>query len=247
MLLRPFLPPTALLAELLGGETLRAPEALWLARDAGVADHDFLLAPVKDGRIEVFATALRENYGARFEPLALLPDVLGSPDEPATEAAGAALATLWRLRPAAQATLHAVALPAGVDDGDGWVAATGLDAAAAATRLEALRATLASGAEGDASAEAITTLVSEVGPGAPVFDLLLRNALAHALAARAAAAIADAGLAPGTGLVRAAARLLTAWADNGLVPALPLDDARLGRMAARLIDVLLAGDRRYGR
>jgi hypothetical protein len=247
-LLRPLLPPPGALAELIGGAALRAPEVSWLSRDADLVGHDFLIEPISDRRLDVFAAALSDNFGARFEPLVLLPDALGNPDEPATVAAAVkALGGLWHRLPAAL-TLHALALPPSVDGGDGWIAEAGLDVAAARARLEALRATLTPGTEGVEATGALTTAVLAPAPDGParkVFDMLLRNALAHALAARAAAPLADAGLEP-RHIARAAARRLGVWAENGLVPRLPLDAARLDRMTSRLIEVLIAAGGRHG-
>lgn len=246
-LLRPLLPPPAALAALVGppegalvGPPLQAPAAAWLARGAGAADHDFLLEPAEDARVAVFAAALRDNFGARVEPLTLLPDALGTPGAPAAApAAIAALHALWRLRPAARLVLHAIVLPEAVDGGAGWVAAAGLDAATARRRLEALRDSLAAEG-GDVGAIEVATVAP--APGSGIFGTALRNALAHEAAARAGASLAPAGLAAAPGLAAAAARRLAAWDAQGVVPGLPLDAGALDRLASRLVASLVEGE-----
>jgi hypothetical protein len=219
--------PLAELAALLGPR-LRPATAFWL--DPEPADHDFLLEDAGDRRVEVFARSLAENFGARFEPLVVLPELLGEAGTPAA----AVLAELWRHRPAEAMTLHALALPAGIDGGDGWAGAGAL----LAPRLEADLAALRAGLGG--ADPAVGVAVTEVAPEHPGFAALLRNAVAAQVAARAGGRLAEAGLAAREGRLRTAlAGLLADWHRAGLEPARPVGARELDRIAARLTEALL--------
>jgi hypothetical protein len=229
--------PLDMLAALIGPR-VRPATAFWLLPEHGY--HDFLLEDAGDRRVEVFAHALAENFGTRFEPLVVLPGLLSADiDAEAVHdalRARAVLGALWHHRPAAQMVLHAFALPEDVDDGDGWAAAQ----AVLAPRLEARLATLRDGFSDAAGLESVSVSVTEPEPGSPAFAGLLRNAVAALVATRAGARLADAGLAPYDRRLRPAlARLLADWHRAGLEPARPLGTAALDRIAERLTETLL--------
>ena len=234
-LLRPETLPEEELAALIGPR-LRTATAFWLAPRCGLDYHDFLLEPVDDRRVEVFAQALRDNFGDRFEPLMTLPDLLCAAAPEVPQAALAMLIELWRHQPAKGMVLHAVALPDDLDGGDGWVRESGLLAPAARERLESLRAALAEGGVPAATA------VTEVGPDQPGFILLLRNAVAHQVAARLGPRLVEEGLHADPAMLQGpVAGVLAAWHRAGITPARPLDLHDLDRLSGRILQTLLAG------
>ncbi len=237
-LLRPEPVPAAQIETLIDPRT-HTVTAFWFARDYGPGYHDFLLEPVRDTRIAVFAQSLRENFGTRAAPLLLLPDLLDArPPKVPRRAPRAVLREIWSHRPAAGLVLHAITLPEGIDGGDGWAREAGLLATTAQDRLTALRAAFAE--EADAAADAISVAVIEPRPEDPGFAALLCNAVAHQVVAQAAPHLAEAGLtADPAALAAAAARLLAAWQADGLNPARPLGSDALARLVARILQALL--------
>ena len=237
-LLRPETLPKEELAALFGPR-LRIATAFWLSPRCGPYYHDFLLEPVEDRRVEVFARALRDNFGDRFEPLITLPDLLGGASAAAPEAPQAAramLLELWRHQPAEAMVLHAVALPDGLDGGDGWVRESGLLAPATRDRLERLRAAFAEG-----GVPAVASAVTEVGPDQPGFAVLLRNAVAQQVALRIGPRLVEEGLHAEPAMLQApAARVLAGWHRTGITPARPIDRQSLDRLSGRILQTLFA-------
>lgn len=236
-LLRPEPVPAGPLAALTGPRT-RPVTAYWFSRHCAPGLYDFLLEPVRDGRIQVLAHALRENFGTRAEPLLVMPGLLDArPPAAPMRAPRAVLREIWSHRPAAELALRALALPEGIDGGDGWAGDAGLLAEAVHHRLDALRAEIGETA-GDAS---ISVGVIEPRPEDPGFATVLRNAVAHQVTAQAAPHLAEAGLAAGPAALRTAvAGLLAAWEADGLHPVRPLGSDAMARLCARVLDVLLA-------
>ncbi len=235
-LLRPAPVPAEDLAVLVGPRA-RPVAAFWFSRRCGPGVHDFLLEPVRDARIKVFAQSLRENFGARAEPLLMLPDLLDTQLLAApTRAPRAVLREIWSHKPARELVLHGIALPEGIDDGDGWAAEAGLLLGRVRDRLDALRAELA-----DAGNDApIATRVIELRPEDPCFVGALRNAIAHQVAFQAGPHLATGGLAAKPENLRAAvARLLATWEAQGLHPARPLGTEALARISAQILQTLL--------
>lgn len=227
--------PAALLAELIGPQ-LRPATAFWLAPQLGEFYHDFLLDPVEDGRIEVFAMALRDNFGMRFEPLLVLAELMAAPEDADGPQPRDVLHALALHHPAAGLVLHALCLPGELDGGDGWVAAAEMNAACLQVRLDALRADL-----GAAKPDVIAAEVHEIRPEHPAFAALFRNAAAHQITARAEARLKAAGLAaepPRFG--QSASRALCAWSGAGIGLPRPLGTQDLDRLAERVIALLLA-------
>lgn len=243
---------------------LRIATAFWLSPRCGRFTHDFLLASEarEDGRLAVFARSLADNFGRRFEPLIVLPELMdeaarpgvssgassgassasGSGSGPAarrSQAAIAAIGAIWRALEGADLALHALALPGGIDAGDGWAARDGLVASRLSGRLDGIRAHLA--ATGCDPAR-IEIAVTEIRPGGTGFAALLRNGIANQVLVRAAPRLAGLGLdTEAPALPRAVARVLADWQAAGIVPALPLGAAGLEALADRVLERLLAG------
>ena len=190
-LLRPAVLGQDLAARLFGPDVRLAAAgwaAGWLERNSDDPYHDFLRDGPGDRRVEIFARALRQDFGARFAPLIVLPDLLSeAPALAAAEGTGpderlsglAVLERLWAHGGSDAIRLTAIALPAtgpeGVWDDAGTVLAPG-----AAVALEALRtACMARGLP----AHAVETQVIEMGPERGVLAVPWRNALAGRLAA----------------------------------------------------------------
>lgn len=226
------------------GEDLRPATAFWLTSRSGRHYHEFLLEDAEDRRVKVFARSLLDNFGARLEPLIVLPELLRDPaevaDAPADRrAAIEVVREIHRHTAPATLTLRALALPEGVDDGDGWASSAALLAPALTARLEELRDRIA--AEAPPGVGPVETRVTEVAASAEIFDVLFRNALAQQIAARAAPKLAKAGLVPRTTAFAAAtAKTLAGWTRAGMVPLAPIGAVGLDQMSEQLITTLLS-------
>jgi hypothetical protein len=234
-LLRPGPIEAARLAALAGPE-VRGVAAPWLAPRCGRFTHDFLLDE-PDGRIEVFARALADNFGARLAPLVVLPELLDEA-EAGRGPSLSALAAIWAGAPLDGLTLHAIALADETRPAAGWTG-TGVRAAQAGAALAALAS--AAGRHGVPEAR-IETRVIPAGPETPEFELVFRNLLANRLAARLCEALAPTGLLmdPRVGAQAVQARL-EAWARGGLLPDPVLEDDRFDVLATGMGLALTTG------
>jgi hypothetical protein len=255
-LLRPESLPGISCADLLG-PGIRVATAFWLSRRCGNYYHDFLVEDLADRRVEAFALSLRDNFGRRFEPLVILPELLMEPAmpipvRPAPLRAGevARLGSLdvmrevWRHDPADGLVLHALALPAAVDADGSWARAAELLAPEVDGRLDGLRAAFAAAG---IDPDLIETRVTEAPLSSPDFDVLLRNAVAGRIARRAREQLAPDGLGTDPDLLEVAmVRVLRNWSRSGILPARAplhaLGAGDLDRLAGRVTERLLASD-----
>jgi hypothetical protein len=217
--------------------------AFWLSPRCGRFYHDFLLEAEDDNRIAVFAQSLKENFGSRFEPLVVLPDLIAEatnaiPPELGSRGTLDLLLELCKEPPAGGIVLHALALPKGVDADGSWAGPDELLAPQARGRLDGLRATLAaSGLPPDK----IETRVTVVPRMAPVFAQLFRNALSRQIARRLRPRFAGEGLeANGSRLEAAVAQILAGWNDAGIMPAAALGSEALDALSKRVSGRLFA-------
>jgi hypothetical protein len=250
---RALLAPAALPGEQVAGllgDGIRIATANWLSQRCGQVTHDFLLdteeTGQKDARVRVFAQSLKENFGHRFEPLIILPDLVsevsgGVPPEHGRRGALELLLEICRLRPAARFVLHALVLPKSVDADGSWAAAGELLLAQARGRLDGLRATLAG--QG-LDPERIEIRVTEAPRDTPEFGQLLRNAVSCQVARQLRPGFARSGL--GTDEPRLEghiAQILTDWSQAGIPLAGTLGAGELDDLSGRISTALLANVR----
>ncbi len=233
------------IALLLGDEKLRSATAFWLSPRCGRFYHDFLLEADEDPRVAVFAQTLRENFGDRFEPLIVLPDLIGETASavPLARSPLDVLLEIRRRQPDMGLVLHALTLPAGTDADASWVKSGELLASQTLGRLDGLRATLAAAGHDPVRIEIRTT---EVSPAVPGFEHVLRNAVASQIALRLEPQLAMEGLAADIPrLETAIAQILAGWSVAGLKPARSLGtpefEALSGRVSAALSSYAQAG------
>lgn len=224
-------------ASLLGEPHIQIATAFWLSSRCGRFYHDFLLEAEDDERVGVFSQSLRENFGSRFEPLIVLPDLI-------EETTGAILpehgsrGTLDVLLELCKGSpidivLHALALPRGVDADGSWAGPNELLAFQVRGRLDGLRATLAaSGLDLDR----IDIRVTEVCRTDPAFLQVFQNALARQIAGRIRSQLAGEGFGVIAAPLEAAiAQMLAGWGRAGIVPADAIGAATLDALSDRVL------------
>jgi hypothetical protein len=243
---RALLIPSALRAtqvpDLLDEPTIQVATAFWLSPRCGRFYHDFLLEAEHDARISVFAQSLRENFGSRFEPLVVLPDLIvettgAIPPERGSRGTLGVLLELCKAQPGG-IVLHALVLPDGVDADGSWAGPNELLASQARGRLDGLRATLAaSGLDPDSIEIRVTT----VARTAPAFMQLFRNALSCQIAMRLRSGLAKEGLGADVPRLEVAiAQLLSGWGEAGIMPADALGADSLASLTDRVSANLFA-------
>jgi hypothetical protein len=246
---RALLIPNALRAtqvlDLLGEPNLEIATAFWLSPRCGRFYHDFLLEAENDDRISVFAQSLRENFGSRFEPLVVLPDLIAEttgaiPPEHGSRGTLDVLLELCKAPPAV-IVLHALVLPEGLDTDGSWAGPDELLAPQACGRLDGLRATLAAFG---LNPDRIEIRVTTVPCTAPAFMQLFRNALSRQIATRVRVGLAKEGLgADVTRLEATIAQMLLGWGEAGIVPADALGADTLIALSERVSANLFANTR----
>lgn len=227
-LLQPeFLTPEA--AAGLIGPRARVAQAFWISPSCGDEYHGFLQGEPGDRRTAVMASALKDGFGTRFEPLLILADLL---DEihPARQRKLPGIAMNLRSQLTVlseilacghvrQLHLHGLALPSNADPDESWAVPAGIVPGAVRDRMERLRTAVT----GDMGAYAVETRVTEVTPDLPVFNTLCNNSLCAQFARRLEPRLLKHGWAPDPEtLARAISGIFSDWNSKGIFLTLPL-------------------------
>lgn len=224
---------------------LRLPTAFWISDRCGCFYHDFLQDGPDDRRLDVFALSLRENFGERFEPLLVLPDLLEDGnsvqgeralrDQGAVEdkrSALAVLAELCRRTAPARLHLHAVTLAAEADPEAACTASAGITPPLVRAALDRLCDALA--ARG-VMAGMVETRVIGMIPDHPAFQELYRNAVANQITRRLANRLDARGWVTDRNVLRQhVADRLKNQTRKGISLGLHLNDAQLEKISADL-------------
>lgn len=228
------------------GPRVRSATASWLSPERGRYYHTFLQDEPWDHRTKVAALALKDEFGARFEPLIVLPDLLDE-IEPTGEhilplvaadrrSQRTVLSEIWSCGHLRELRFYGLALPAKADPEGFWAVPAGIVTSAVRNRLEKLRsATIA-----DIGSDAIETQVIEATPDLAIFNTLYNNSVGNLFALRLAPRLREQGLAPDVELLPdSIVRILADWNKKGVFPALPLRTDHLNAMTELIYDKLL--------
>jgi hypothetical protein len=223
---------------LVGGHCRAARIDGWLPAPQPAAYLDMLQAPGDGRRTEVFAAALRQDFGVRHDPLLIFPELLPSVLPQACDSGirhEQAVDILdrvgQRIRPDSL-DLVAASFPDAADPDACWAAPAGMLTGAVRARMVALSEACAAMGFEPAS---IHARVVEAQPDQPAFRRLQRNALSRALFDRVAPRLEAEGFEVEPERLRAGVtRLLALWTDAGLAPAFRLDAEQIARLADRV-------------
>ncbi len=231
MLLPEFLAPE--LAASLIGPQVRLATAFWISPKCGKGYHYFLQDEPGDRRTKVMALALRDEFGNRFEPLLVLPDLL---DEIESERCASSLKStnvrsqltvlseIWTHGSLRQVRLYGLALPAETDPKDSWAIPNGLVTNKVRDRLGRLRNIMAE----QSGADDVDTEVIEITPERPVFEKLYRNAICNQIALRLMSRLREQGWTANVEtLAGTILSALSDWSDKGVDPPLPIHGDQL--------------------
>ena len=222
---RELLLPDSLEAELaasLVGPKIRLATAFWLSPKCGRHYHLFLQDSPGDRRTHVLALTLGEDFGKRFEPLLVLPDLLNEVESRSsvTSSRGAnvrsrmtVLSEVTGYGTVKQIRLHALAFPAEMDSSG--IAAGGSVTEEVRDRLSKLCIEWIS----QTGAENVDTNVIEVTPESPAYKRILHNAVSSQVATRLASRLnKQYWMADAESLAIAVSHLLSDWQKKGVVP-----------------------------
>lgn len=210
------------------GDRIRVATAFWIAPAFGDSYHDFLQDGGEDSRTGVLAQALKDDFGARFEPLLILPELLdhASPG-PRREAPGPAterrsqlevLSEILACGHVRELYLYGVALPVQADPDACWAIPTGIVPGKVRERIEGLRT--ASAAFGPCT---VQSRVIEATPDLPAFVTLYNNSLCNQIVRRLRPRLLEQGWACDTEILgRAISRILADRNAEGIFLDLPL-------------------------
>jgi hypothetical protein len=226
LLLPEFLVPE--LATGLIGPHVRLATAFWLSREYGVSYHSFLQVEPGDCRTKVMALALKDEFGTRFEPLLILPDLLTeieSQERPLHLLAADrrsqldVLSEIWSHGHLRELRLYGLALPVRADPDGSWAAPARLLTPAVRERMQRLgTATTA-----EMRPDQLETEVIEVTSDFPVFATVYRNAISGQIAQRMMARLRERGWTSDVEILGGTiAAILANWEKSGILPALPL-------------------------
>lgn len=235
---RPAILPPEEIGEI-AGPNIRPVSARWLSRECGDEYHDFLQEDPGDRRVAVLADAIRNDFGERFEPLLVLPELLT--EQPAADEADkrSQLAVLSELLASGHfdhVMLYGLALAEDSDPDDCWAGQLGIAAAQAGTRLEQLCASLS----GENDKASLTHRVVEVLPAVHCFDSLFNNALANALSCRLEPQLRSTGWRiEKPALATAIVEMLSELNDRGLFVEQPVGERLMQELASNLKNRLL--------
>ena len=210
------------------GPRVRVAMASWISPECDDSYHAFLQDEPEDCRTKVMALSLKDNFGTRFEPLLVLPDLLdeamsdGRPKLPAAAANRRSqltvLSEILACGHVRQLQLYGVAVPAKADPDESWAVPAGLVPGTVRERIERLRAVTA-----DLGADAIETRVIEATPELPAFGTVYNNALCHQFVSRLAPRLREQGLTCNSeALAAAISGVLEEWSKGGILLDLPL-------------------------
>ena len=237
-----FLRPAILPREEIGGligEDIRAVTAYWLTPKCGDQYHDFLQEEPDDIRTTVIADAMRDDFGARFEPLLVLTDLLTDDASSNGDDRRSQMSVLSEILGSDhfdQVTLYGFAFPEDADPDGCWAAQLEVSSGQAGKRLERICAALTE-APGP---ESITYQIREVLPEMNGFSTLYNNAVSNALTRRLESQFEAAGWQTANDeLTNAVFGLLAQWNDSGLYVGQPLSKDHFGSLADTLYGQLL--------
>lgn len=231
-LLLPELLAPELAASLIGPQ-VRLATAFWISPKCGNGYHYFLQDEQGDRRTKVMALALRDEFGKRFEPLLVLPDLLDEIESrPRTSASKSAtvrsqltvLTEICTYGSLGQLRLYGLALPAETDPKDSWAIPDGLVTNKVRDRLGRLRNIMVE-QSGD---DDVDTEVIEITPDHPFFGTLYRNAICNQIALQLMSRLREQGwTANAETLAATILSALSDWNDKGVAPSLPMHGDQL--------------------
>lgn len=243
------LTPAALYSEqilaLLNNEKIQAATAFWISARCGRFYHDFLFEAEDDQRVAIFAQSLRDNFGHRFEPLIILPDLISEttaalPLRDESRGAFEVVLDICRHQSEPHLVLHALVLPESVDADGSWAGSSEIIAPQVRGRLDGLRAALLAAGQDQSSIE---VCITEAKRGTEGFAKLFRNAVACQIAKKLEPRLTDGGLEVHMPRLEIAIeQRLALWDTDGILPARSLGAVDLERLADRILGPLLARD-----
>ena len=233
--LRPEILPADDVGELVG-QNVKAVSAHWVARGCGDEYHDFLQEEPDDSRVAVIADAMKNDFGERFEPLLVLPELLANHatgDDPEKRSQVAVLKEILGSEHFDGVNLYGLALSEDADPDGCCADHLEISAAQAATQLDQLCESLS----GQRDRGSVTQQVVEVLPDMQGFDTLFNNAVANVLTCRLEPQFVSAGWRiEKSALAAAIVSILTQWNGSGLFVGQPLEKP----LFADLADILLS-------
>ena len=236
--LRPEILPTEEVGEI-AGPNIRSVHAYWLYRNCGNEYHDFLQEEPDDSRVTVIADAIKNDFGERFEPLLVLPELLANHaagDDPGKRSQVSVLCEILGSGHFAGVNLYGLALSEDADPDGCCADHLEITTAQAATRLDQLSESLS----GQKGPDSVTQQVVEVLPGMPCFDSLFNNAVANAITCRLEPRFVSAGWRiEKSALAKAIVSVLTEWNASGLFVGQPLGKQLLADLTDTLQNRLM--------
>lgn len=238
LLLPEFLVPE--LATDLIGPQVRLATASWLSPKFGTRYHSFLQVERGDSRTKVMALALKDEFGTRFEPLLILPDLLNEIDSkqrnfPATDMRSqlnvlSELCSHGHLR---QLRIYGLSLPVRADPDESWASPSLLLTPSVHGRMDQLGAAITA----DTGLDSLETDVIEVTSNLPAFATVYRNAISGQIAQRMMARLREQGWSADIETLAAAiAAIFADWQNSGISPALPLRAEHFNSMTEVVYD-----------
>lgn len=218
------------------GSQVRLATAFWLSRKCGKRYHNFLQDEPGDRRTKVMALALGEEFGNRFEPLLVLPDLLDEIESKRSTPSlrsvtkRTQLTVLTEIRTYAnveQVRIYGLALPSGLDPNDSWASPDGLVTDKVRDRLGRLCNNMLA----QTAADDVDTEVIEVTPESPVFETLYHNAICNQIALRLSSRLHKQGW--NSNVQTLAAEIfdtLSSWQRKGIAPSLQIHGQQLDAM-----------------
>lgn len=224
-LLLPELLAPELATDLIGPQ-VRLATAFWLSPKCGTHYHSFLQVEPGDSRTKVMALALKDEFGTRFEPLLILPDLLNEIDSqerflPAADTRSqlnvlAEICSHGQLR---QLRLYGLALPVRADPDGSWASPSGFLTPAVRERMDRLGVVVTA----ETRPDWLEFEVIEVTSDLPAFATVYRNAISSQITQRMMARLREQGwTADIATLASTIAAILADWEKSGISPALPL-------------------------
>jgi hypothetical protein len=244
-LLRPAILTPEEAASLIGPHVKTA-TASWLSPRYGSHYHTFLQDEPGDFRTKVMAAALRDEFGTRFEPLLLLPDLLDeidltkratSPSEDTNRRSQATtLLEIWSYGHFDRLRIYSLAVPVKADPDGCWAVTTGIATGPVRDRMENLRNTIAT----SIATDAIETRTLEATPDLSVFATLYNNSLGNHFALQLAPRLRQHGLTSDLETMpNAIVSILVDWSKKGISPSLSLRSRELDAMATAIYEKLI--------
>lgn len=219
------------------GPRVRVATASWVFPQSGNYYHTFLQDHPEDCRTKVMALALKDEFGTRYEPLLVLPELLDEvkPDEQRALLATtidrrsqlAVLSEILACGHVRQLQLYGLALPAKADPDGSWAVPAGIVPDAVHNRIERLASAV------DIGPDAVETRVIEAAQDLSAFTTLYNNSLCNHLVRRLAPRFHERGWTCDVEtLAGAVSRILAAWNRKGIFLTLPLRSDHLDAMTA---------------